>query len=108
MVETVKVSCLFDGGDVGRLLNYADLFLIAGGTAAVDAGIDVRNIVAGGAEAQLGLYILDGGGEGLGVVGTRTKNMKRQALGGFAAYSWKLLEFVDQPRHWLSETRHFG
>ena len=71
MVDAVEVARLFDGGDVGGLLDHADQFLIAGGTAAIDAGIDVGDVVADGAQAQLGLHVADGGGERLGVVRAR-------------------------------------
>src|SRR6266852_3184749 len=98
---------LFDGGDVGRLLHYADEFLIAGRTAAVDAGIDVGDVVADRAETQLGLDIANGGGESFGVIFARAEDMKGEALRALAADSRQLLEFVDEPGHGFGKTRHF-
>ena len=46
MVDAVEVLGLFDGGDVGWLLDHAHQSLVAGGAGAVDAGIDVGNVIA--------------------------------------------------------------
>src|SRR5216683_3137891 len=45
VVYAVKVLCLFDGGDVGRLFDHAHQALIAGGAAAIDARVKVRDVV---------------------------------------------------------------
>ena len=106
VVDAVKMARLFDGGDVGRFLDHADNLLIARRTAAVDAGIDVGNVVADGAQTQLGFDVANGGGEGFGVVRARTQDVKGEALRALAADSRQLLKFVDEPGHRLGKFGH--
>ena len=106
VVDAVEMARLFDGGDVGGLLDHADELLIAGGTAAVHAGIDVGNVVADGAQTQLGLDVANGGGQSFGVVRAGTQDVKGEALGALAADSRQLLEFVDEPGHRLGKFGH--
>jgi hypothetical protein len=80
--------------------------LIAGRTAAVDAGIDVGDVVADRAQTQLGLDVANGGGQSLGVIVAGAQNMKGEALGAFVADSRELLEFVDEPGHGFGKARH--
>src|SRR5260370_7894159 len=89
----------FNGGDVGRLLHYADEFLIPGRTAAVDAGIDVGDVVADRAETQLGLDIANGGGESRRVIFARSEDMRGEALRALPPSSRQLFSFVDEPHH---------
>ena len=65
--DSVEVLGLFDGGDVGGLLDHADQALVASGAGAVDARIDICDVVADRAEAEVGLDVTHGGGEGFGV-----------------------------------------
>jgi hypothetical protein len=48
MEDSVKVLSLFDGGDVGGFLDNANEMLIARGTGAVDARVDVCDVVTNG------------------------------------------------------------
>jgi hypothetical protein len=67
VVQAIETAGLFDGIDVGRFFDDADRVLIAGGVGAVGAGVDVGDVVADGAEAEVLLEGGDGGGEVLGV-----------------------------------------
>ena len=53
VVDAVVAAGLFDGGDVGGLFDDADEALVAGGAGAVAAGVDVGDVVADGAEAEV-------------------------------------------------------
>src|SRR5208282_3852 len=107
VVDAVKMPRLLDRGNVGRFLDHADELLIAGRAAAVDAGIDVGDVVADRAQTQLGLDVANGGGQSLGVILARAQNMKSEALGALVADSRQLLEFVDEPGHGFGKARHF-
>ena len=67
VVYPVIGACLFDGGDVGGLFEDTDEVMVAGGTGAVDAWVDVGDVVADGAEAEVLLDLADGDGERLRV-----------------------------------------
>src|SRR5205085_5894262 len=62
VIDAVVVACLLDGRDVGRFLHHTNQPLVAGGAAAVDAGIDVGDVVALRAQVQLGFDVADGAG----------------------------------------------
>lgn len=98
----------FDGGYVGGLLEDAEEALVADGVGAVDAGVDVGDVVAEGAEAQVGLELSDGEGEGVGIGGGGTEDVEGQALGGLRAYSGELAELLDEARHGFGEAGHFS
>ena len=106
VVDAIEMPGLFDRGDVGWLFHHADQFLISGRIAAIDAGIDVRNVVADRAQAQLSFYVSDGGGEGFGIVLAGAQNVESQTLCALAADSGQLLEFVDEPGHRFGKLRH--
>ena len=57
VVHAVKMLGLLDGGDVGRFFHDANQPLIARCAAAIDARINIGNIVADGAQAQAGLHV---------------------------------------------------
>jgi len=95
-----------DAGNAGGLLNDADEALVADGAGAVGAGIDVGDVVADGAEAQAGLELADGVGEGGGVFVAGAQEVEGEALGAFGADAGELLEFVDEPGHGLGVTGH--
>ncbi|SPE30065.1 hypothetical protein SBA2_480006 [Acidobacteriia bacterium SbA2] len=106
VVDAVKMPRLLDCGNVGGFLHDADDLLIPGRAAAVDAGIDVGNVVADRAQTQLGLDVSNRGSEGFGVILARAQNMKGEALGALVADSRQLLEFVDEPGHGFGEFGH--
>jgi hypothetical protein len=106
VIDAIKVARFFDCGDVCRLLDYANNFLIARRAAAVNAGIDVGNVVADRAQMKVGFNVADSGGEGVGIVRTGAQNMKGETLGALAADSRQFLEFVDEPGHGLGKFRH--
>jgi hypothetical protein len=107
MISAVEVARLLDGRDVSGFLDYAHKALIPRGAAAIDAGINVSNVIADGAQPQVGLHVAHRCGESLGVGVAGAQNMKRQTLRALAADPRQLLEFVDEPRHGLGKFRHF-
>ena len=106
VIDAVVVACLLDGRDVGRLLHHANQPLVAGGAAAVDAGIDVGDVVALRAQVQLGLDVADGAGQRLRVVVAGAQDVKSEALRALAAHAGQLFQLVYEARHGLSESRH--
>jgi hypothetical protein len=107
VINAIKMPRFLDRGDVGWFLDYADQLLIAGGTAAVDAGIDIGDVVADRTQAQIGFDVADSAGESFGIILARTQNMKGEALGAFVADSRQFFELVDEPGHRFGEARHF-
>ena len=80
VIDAVVVAGLFDGGDVGRLLDHAHQPLVARRTGAIDAGIDVGDVVADRAEMQAGLHLADGVGEQFGVLVAGAQDVEGEAL----------------------------
>src|ERR1022692_4794283 len=105
MIDAVIMARFFRGGDVGWLLDNADELLVASRTAAIDTRIDVGNVVADGAQTQFLFEVTNGGGEGFGVIGAGTENVKGEALRAFVADAGQLLQFVDEPRHRFGKLR---
>ena len=100
VVDAVVAARLLDGGDVGGLFEDADGVLVAGGAGAVDAGIDVGDVVADGAEAELFAQDEDGVGKGAGVVVGAAQKVEGEALGGFGADAGELAQLVDEAGRW--------
>ena len=103
VIHAIVVAGLLDGGDVGWLFHDANQALVAGGAGAVDAGIDIGDVVADGTEMQTGLQLADGVGEELGVFVAGAQDVKSEALRSLAAYAGKFLEFVDEASHGLGK-----
>src|ERR1700733_5975469 len=91
MEDSVEVFGLLDRGDVGRLFDDANHALVAGWAGAIHAWIDVGDVVAHRAEAQIGFYVAHSGGERLGIVVAGTQDVKSKALSAFRAHAWQLL-----------------
>ena len=104
--DSVEVLGLFYGGDVGRLFDYADQALVAGGAGAVDAGVDLGNVVADRAETKIGLHIANSGGQRIGVFVAGAENVERKTLRAFGADAGELFQLIDQARHGFSESGH--
>jgi hypothetical protein len=104
--DAVEVFGLFDGGDVGGFLNHADHALVAGCAGAVEARVDVGDVVADGAETEVGFDVTHGGREGLGIFFAGAKNVKGQPLRAFGADARKFFQFVNQPRHRFGKFGH--
>src|SRR5581483_1896802 len=60
VIDTLIRTRTLDGCNVRRLFDYADEALIARGACAVSARIDIRHVVADGAEPQAGLEATHG------------------------------------------------
>src|SRR5258708_22381425 len=104
--DAIEVLGLFDGGNVSWLFDHTDQALVASRAGAVGAWVDVGDVVAQRAQAQVSLKVADGGGQGVCVVVARSQDVKGEALRALGAHSGQLLEFVDQPRHRLCEFSH--
>ncbi len=108
VVDAVVAAGLFDGGDVGGLFEDAERALVADGAGAVGAGVDVGDVVAEGAEAELGAEFEDGFGEGAGVFVGGAEDVEGEALRGFGADAGELAQLVDEAGHGFGETGHFS
>ena len=106
MEGSVEVFRLFNGGDVRGLFDDTDETLVAGGAGAIGTRVDIRDVVAYGAEPEIGFYVAHRLRERLGIIVTGTKNMKGQALCAFRAYSGELFQLVDQARHGFGKLGH--
>ena len=84
VIDAVVAAGLLDGGDVGGLFDDADQALVAGGLRAVDAGIDVGDVVADGAEAELSLRARMAVGERSGIGFAGAQDVEGEALRGLA------------------------
>src|SRR5437667_328598 len=71
---------VLDGCNVGGFFHYADEPLISGSAAAVNAGINIRDVIAYRAQPQLGLHVAHSACQRLCIVVACAQNMKRQAL----------------------------
>jgi len=105
VVDTVKGPCLFDGGDIRRLFDDANQALVTRSTAAVHAGIDIRNVVTNRAEMKTGFDLADRLRQQLCIFVACAEDVKGEALRRLAADAWQFLKFVDEPRHGLSKFR---
>ena len=92
--------------DVGRLLDHAHQPLIAGRAGAIDARIDVGDVVAHRTQPQAGFHVAHRGGQRLGVFIAGAQNVEGQPLRALRAHARQLLQLVNQPRHRLRKFRH--
>ena len=77
------------------------------GLRAIDAGIDVGDVVADRAQVQAGLHLADGVGEQFGVFVAGAQDVKGEALRRLAAHAGQLLQFFNQSSHRLGESGHY-
>ena len=105
-VVDALVARALDGVDVGGLLDHADEAQIAGGARAIGAGIDVRDVVADGAEAEAGLEVAHGFGEGGSIFVGGAENVEGEALRGLGTDAGQLLQLFNEPGHWLGVACH--
>ncbi len=76
------------------------------GAGAVDAGIDVSDVVADRAETEVGLDVAHGGGEGFGIFVAGAKNVESQTLCALCANARELFQLIDQARHGFGKFGH--
>src|SRR5690349_16497499 len=100
------MSRLLHRSDVGGLFDHANEPLVARWAGAIDAGIDISDVIAHRTQAQAGLYFLNGKGESVRVIFAGAKNMERQPLRRLAADARKFFELINQTSHGFSEARH--
>ena len=67
VINAVEMLGLFNGGDVGRFFDDANQPLVAGRAGAINARINVGDVVANRAEAEIGFYILNRRSQSLGI-----------------------------------------
>lgn len=106
VVDAVKMAGLLDGSDIRGFLHHAYKALVAGGVAAVGAGIDVGDVIADRAQAEIGLDVANGGGERFRIGVARAQDMEGEALGALASDPGQLFQFVNEPGHRLGKARH--
>jgi hypothetical protein len=106
LVAPLGTSRPFDGGDVRRFLDDADLAMVARGAGAIDAWIDIGDAVADGAQAQADLQAAHRLGQSRCILVAGAQDMEGKPLGALRAHSRQLLQLFNQPRHWLGITAH--
>ena len=103
VIEAGEGAGFLDGGDVGGLFDDAEGGVGAMGAGAEGAGVDVGNVVAEGAEAEVGFELLDGVGEGFGLFGGAAEDVEGEALRSAGAHAGKLAELLDEAGHGFCE-----
>jgi len=104
VIDPAVVTRFFDGRDVRGLFDHANQPLIPIGIRAINAGINVGDVVAHRAEVKAGFELPNGVGELVRVFVGRTKDVEREALRGLAAHAGKLLELVNQASQRLGKS----
>jgi hypothetical protein len=105
VVNAVIAARFLDRRDVGWFFYDTYQTLVASGAAAINAGIHVSDVAADRAEMQIGLHLPNGFGQEFGVFVAGSQDVEGEALRRLAADSRQLLQFVDEPGHWLCEFR---
>ena len=103
VVEAGEAPGFLDGGDVSGLFDDAKDGMAAMGRGAEAAGVNVGDVVAEGAEAQVGFELLDGVGERAGVLGGRPEDVEGEALRGAGAHARELAELFNEAGHGFGE-----
>ena len=86
----------FDSKDVQRLFDHADDAAVACIIRTCKAGLDVRRVLADGAQLDL-LFDLDNGvGEGLRLLCGRSQDVVSQPLGALRADAGQAVQLLDQ------------
>src|SRR5579872_2942262 len=88
VINPVEVFGLFDSADICWFFHHANHPLVARGTAAVNARINICNVVANGTKTQLSLDVAYRRGQSLSILIIRAQDMKPEPLRGLAANSW--------------------
>ena len=90
--------------DAGWLFHDAYQAMVAGRAGAVGAGIDIRDVIADRAKAQISLKAMHRLCQRSRIFIARAQDMKCEPLGAFGAHPGQLLQFFNQPGHWLCIT----
>jgi hypothetical protein len=106
MIDAIEVSRFLNRRNVGGFFDDADQSLVPGSTTAINAGIDVGDVVADGTKAKALLELLNRGGERVGILIGGSKDVEGEALSTLGAHAGELLQFFNQASHRLCETRH--
>jgi hypothetical protein len=96
MVRPLEFSGVLNGRDVLRLFNDADNTLIAGGTAAEDAGIDIGGVAADRAVRHLIFDVAQRLAKAIGLLARRLEEMERQTLRAFGPDARKPTKLVNE------------
>src|ERR1700741_232301 len=87
VIHAVVAARFFNRGDVGRLFDDANEALVAGRAGAIQARIDVSNVVADGAEPQARLHFAHSVSQCVRVLIAGSKDVKGEPLRAFGAYA---------------------
>jgi hypothetical protein len=104
--DSVEVLGLVDRGDIRGFFDHAHETLIPRGTRAIDARVDIGDVVANGAKAQIRFDVSHRRGQCLGVVIARAENVKGEALRALGPDAGELFQLIDQARHGFGKFGH--
>src|SRR5271166_2200387 len=104
VIHTVVVAGLLDGGNIGGLLHHAHQPLITRGAGAVGAGIDLGDVVADGAQAQVRLDLANCARQQFSIFVAGTQDVKSQTLRALAAHAGQFLQLFNESSHGLGES----
>src|SRR5207302_6618676 len=76
------------------------------GTGAVGAGVDVGDVVAHRAEAEIRFDVAHGLRQAFGIFIAGAKNVEGETLGALSSNARELLQLVNEARHGFGETGH--
>ena len=106
VIEAAVLPRFFDGHDVVRLFDDADRLSITRGPRAVEAWINIGDVIAHRAEPHVHLGVADRIGQRQGFLGLSAQNMKREALRRLGPYPGQMFELVDQTLDGFGKIRH--
>jgi len=106
VVHAAVGARFFDRENVVGLFDDADRFVIARRADAVEAGIRVGDIAAGGALANFFFGVSNGVGECHGFFRRGAQEMECETLGSFLSNAGKMLQSVDKSFNGGGEIRH--
>ncbi len=87
---------LFDGDDVGGLLDDEDGVVVACGVGDDAAGVGFGDVAGDAADFEVGSEGLEGIGEGLGLFAGLAEQVEGDAFGGASADAWELFEVLEE------------
>src|SRR6202042_3615269 len=97
--DTVVTAGLFNHCDVAWFFHHTDDPLAAGRARAIDAWVNIGDVVAGGAEQQPCLELAYCVGQRSGVFRARAEDVESEPLRALGANPWEFAQLFDQPRH---------
>ena len=96
MIHAAELARLLDSLNVRCFFNDADDRFVARGAGAEQAGIGVRDVVADGTFANFLFGIANRVRKRKGGLAISTQQVEGEALRGFLADAWEVLQFFDE------------